>query len=106
MKADTLTHTIAWSGDLTSTNAAALRERVRDFLDAAPGATVNWHTLRLELGTARMVDSVGLNLIVTILRAVQKAGRKMQVAYTNQNVFRTFQFTRLDQHIELIKIQT
>ena len=105
MKSDTSTHTIAWSGDLISTNAATLREQLSDVLDPAADSHYEWHTLRLELNSTRMVDSVGLNLIVAILRAAQKADRKMQVTYTNPNVLRTFQFTRLDQHIELVKIE-
>ena len=103
MKSDTFTHNVAWSGDLISTNAAALREQLRNVLEPAAGSSFEWHLIRLELNSARMVDSVGLNLVVSLLRAVQKADRKMQVTYTNPNVLRTFQFTRLDQQIELIK---
>jgi anti-anti-sigma factor len=105
MKSDTFTHTIAWSGDLISTNAAALREQLRNILEPAAGSNFEWHIIRLELNSTRMLDSVGLNLVVAILRAAQKAGRKMQVTYTNANVLRTIQFTRLDQHIELIKVE-
>jgi anti-anti-sigma regulatory factor len=36
------------------------------------------------------------------LKAVQKQGAKMQIIYTNQNVHRTFLFTRLDKHMELV----
>jgi len=105
MKPDTYTQTVAWSGDLTSTNAVNLRERLRNVLEPETGLNFDWHIFRLELNSARMVDSVGLNLVVSLLRAAQKSGRKMQVTYTNPNVLRTFQFTRLDQHIELIKVE-
>ena len=62
-----------------------------------------WQTLRLEMFQAKMVDSVGLNLIVTILRATQKLQVRMQLAYQNPNVLRTLQFTRLDRHLDLVK---
>jgi len=50
-----------------------------------------------------MVDSVGLNLVVTVLKHVQKRGARMRVAYSALNVLRTFTFTRLDKHLELVK---
>jgi anti-anti-sigma factor len=93
------------SGDLTSTNAEALRQKLAPLLAPAVGSQpAACQQFRLSLINARMVDSVGLNLIVSILRAVQAGGGKMQVCYGSQNVLRTFQFTRLDQHIELIRV--
>jgi len=53
-----------------------------------------------------MVDSVGLNLIVTLLKRVQQRGGRMQIAYSSPNIFRTFTFTRLDKHVELVKVST
>ena len=51
-----------------------------------------------------MVDSVGLNLIVTLLKRVSKSGARMQIAYSSPNVLRTLTFTRLDKHVELVKV--
>ncbi len=96
--------TVQLPGDLISTNAAAVRENLADIINASTDKLPAWSTLRLELSGAKMVDSVGLNLVVTLLRAVQKLNGKMQVIYTNPNVLRTFQFTRLDQHMEMIKL--
>jgi anti-anti-sigma factor len=96
--------TVQLSGDLTSTNAGELREHLATVLNADTDKPAPWRTLRLELSGAKMVDSVGLNLVVTLLRAVQRLNGKLQVTYTNPNVLRTFQFTRLDKHIELIQL--
>jgi anti-anti-sigma factor len=95
--------TVHLPGDLTSTNAAAVRETLSSVLNADTEKPALWHTLRLELAGAKMVDSVGLNLIVSLLRAVQRLNGRMQVVYSSPNVLRTLQFTRLDKHIELIK---
>lgn len=51
-----------------------------------------------------MVDSMGLNLIVTLLKDMQQRGSRMQVAYSNPNALRTLAFTRLDRHIEMLNI--
>ena len=91
-------------GDLTSTNAEALRNEVNPALEVPDGSSRKWDTFKVDLAAAKMVDSVGLNLIVTWLKRVQKHGAKMQILYSSQNVMRTFIFTRLDKHIELVKV--
>jgi anti-anti-sigma factor len=92
--------TVTLSGDLTSTSAEQLRPPINTLLDQPKPA---WSLFRLELTGAKMVDSVGLNLIVSILKLVQQRGAKMQIVCANTNVHRTFLFTRLDKQIELIK---
>jgi len=49
-----------------------------------------------------MIDSVGLNFVVTILKAVQANKGKLEVVYANPNVHRTLLFTRLDKHATLV----
>ena len=90
--------------DLTSTSADTLRTEVNGLLEVPDGATRKWNTLKLDLTTAKMIDSVGLNLVVTWFKRVRLHGAKMQITYSNPNVLRTFVFTRLDKHIELVKI--
>ena len=93
---------VTLDGDLVSTTAEPLRQEINQLLDTPAGQPVAWRIFRLDLSQAKMVDSVGLNFIVTILKSVQKQGGKMQVVYANQSVHRTFLFTRLDKHLELV----
>lgn len=102
LNANHQTLTVRVPGDILSTNAEALRKELFALLDSPEGSAQKWNTLRLELLAAKMVDSVGLNLVVTLLKTVQKNHGKMQVVCASPNVHRTFVFTRLDQHIELI----
>jgi len=90
-------------GDLLSTNAEALQSEFARLLEGADVSSRKWGIFRLDLTGAKMVDSVGLNLVVTLLKRVQKRGARMQIAYSNANVLRTFSFTRLDRHVELVK---
>jgi anti-anti-sigma factor len=85
------------SGDLVSTNAEIFRKEVGGLLASADGAGRKWSLFSLDLTAAKMVDSVGLNLVVALLKRVQERGAKLQIAYTNPNVLRTFVFTRLEQ---------
>jgi len=97
------TLTLRVSGDLLSTNAESVRKESTGLFEAAGKASQKWNTFRLDLTSAKMVDSVGLNLIVTLLKHVEKSGARMQIAYSDQNVQRTFVFTRLEQRVELVK---
>lgn len=86
-------------GDLLSTNAEQTRTDIFGiFQSAAPG----WETLKLDLRAAKMVDSVGLNLIVAIYKETQKRRAKMTVVISNPNIQRTFLFTRLDKHLQVV----
>jgi anti-anti-sigma factor len=95
--------TIVIPGDLTSTSVREFREEIDTALMVSPGTAAPWQIVALNLAAAKMVDSMGLNLIVKIYKTVQTAGGRMQVVYTSPNVHRTLIFTRLDHHVELIK---
>lgn len=93
-------------GDITSTTAPGLRTELFELLDRElPGDDNNWNTLRLDLSSANMVDSVGLNLLVAIIRRIKEHGRKISCAIASQHVHRTMMFTRLDSmmQIDLLK---
>jgi anti-anti-sigma regulatory factor len=51
-----------------------------------------------------MVDSTGLNLLVSIIKTVSPRGAKVAAKIANANVHRTFLYTRLDKQmtIELV----
>jgi anti-anti-sigma factor len=97
----TLTYHLA--GDLVSTSTARVRDELASLLAADASKSPDWKFFRLNLTTTDRVDSAGLNLIVALLKAVQKAGAKMQIVYSNANLLRLLQFTRLDQCVELIQ---
>ena len=96
--------TLRVPGDLISTNAEAIRNEADTLLAIPDNTPRQWEIFKLDLTDAKMIDSVGLNLVVTLVKRIQKCGAKMQVAYSNPNVLRTFNFTRLDKQVELVKV--
>ncbi len=50
-----------------------------------------------------MIDSVGLNLLVALVRDMKAQNRKLQAVIASPNIHRTFQFTRLDQQIQVVQ---
>ena len=101
---DQRTVTFSAPGDLVSTNAETLHREIGELLDARDEASPKWELFKLDLTRARIVDSMGLNLIALLLKRVRKNGAKMQVAYAHKNVLRVFIFTRLDRHVELVNV--
>lgn len=86
-------------GDVTSTTEADVRTRVEAAIrSAAPG----WSTLELDLRAARIVDSKGLNFLVTLLKSQKAAGRRMRFLAPQPAVRRILTFTQIDRHAEVV----
>ena len=90
-------------GDILSTNADTLRDELFGLLESPEIKTGAWQILKLDLTTAQMVDSVGLNLIVSLIRAVKARQGTVEAAIRSANIHRTFMFTRLDRQITVSK---
>ena len=102
LQPETQTLSLTIAGDVLSTNADVIRSEINRLLEAGDSPT-DWKKFKLDLTAAKMVDSVGLNLIVNLLKRLQARGATLQVIYSSQNLLRTFVFTRLDKCIELVK---
>lgn len=98
----TKTLTLTFPGDIVSTNATALREEVFQILESETINRAAWTTLQLDLRAASMVDSMGLNLLVSIIKFARGRGGKVVGHVGNTNVQRALCFTRLNTQMELI----
>jgi anti-anti-sigma factor len=96
-----MTLTIVIPSDVLSTNTEVLRPEIFKILEDT--ASEAWQVLVFDLTAAKMVDSAGLNLLISVVRSVQPRGMKIRALVSNDNILRTFKFTRLDRHIELVE---
>ena len=88
-------------GDILSTNVGSVRQCLANplqDLEAARGSFL----FELDLQAARMIDSVGLNLLVWLIKNVQRLGGRTRLIIADINIDRTFQFTRLNQYAEVV----
>lgn len=88
-------------GDLTSTTAPAFRQIFDQSLSARPSG---WDILELDLSGAKLVDSVGLNLLVGAVKLAQGRGAKVRIVTAHPMVRRILTFTRLDRHAEIVAL--
>lgn len=94
--------TVTIAGDLTSTSVGEAQVALSSGCDRieAPGAS--HRVLRIDLRKARMVDSVGLNLLVGVIKRVRAVGGRTELLVAATNVERILTFTRLHQIARVI----
>lgn len=95
------TLTLSFPGDVLSTNADATSQEVTRILESEAVHALGWNTLKLDLTAARMIDSVGLNLIVSLIKLAKNRPGKVVAQIASPNVQRTFIFTRLNTQMDL-----
>ncbi len=91
----------AATGDLVSTTSKAYREKLEQAIAAAP-AKATWTMLELDLRAARFIDSVGINLIILMIRRMKERSCSVRVLISSPNLKRVLSFMRVDQHAEII----
>jgi anti-anti-sigma regulatory factor len=60
-----------------------------------------WETLMIDLSAAHIVDSMGLNMIIGMLKHAQLRNARVHCKISSQTIHRTFLFTRLDKQMEI-----
>ncbi len=95
-----LTLTITIKGDILSTNAEELSGKINKIF--TKHKTASWEKLKLDLNSARIIDSMGLNMILNIVKQVQKAGNSMKIHISSPAIHRVFLFSRLDKAVDIV----
>ena len=99
---ETNTYTVILEGNILSTNAHDVRAQLAKALGDPRSAAGVLEFFELDITSAQMIDSVGLNLIVWLLKAVRERRASLRLLVASVHVQRTLQFTRLDQQMELV----
>jgi anti-anti-sigma factor len=73
-----------------------------DMLEAQALKRVQWKMLELDLSSATMIDSMGLNLLVFFLKLATEKGAKMRIRIKDNNLNRLLKFTRLNEHADIL----
>ena len=95
---------IAFPGDILSTGVRDLRAQVQGILERPENATSSWRVLELDLTRAKIIDSMGLNLLVGILKQARERGKTMRLTIHDSNLDRLLRFTRLHEHADVVRV--
>ena len=90
-------------GDILSTGVRDLRAQLQAILETPDAVQSGWQTLELDLTNAKMIDSMGLNLLVGVLKQVKERGGKMRLDIRDANLDRLLRFTRIHEHVEVVR---
>jgi len=89
-------------GDIVSTGVRELSDQLRSLCALEDVQQAEWHTLELDLTGARMIDSMGLNFLVQILKWVDERKATTRILIRDRNLDRLLRFTRLNEHAEIV----
>jgi anti-anti-sigma regulatory factor len=90
-------------GDIVSTGVRELSDQLGAVRALAEVKGAAWHTMELDLTHARMIDSMGLNFVVQMLKWVKEREAKTRILIRDNNLDRLLRFTRLNEHAEIIQ---
>lgn len=88
-------------GDVLSTTAEDLRNSLDQVLQKPAALAGSFQYFDADLRAARMVDSVGLNLLVWLWRVVTARGGRLRLRISSPDIERTFRFTRLSDRADV-----
>ncbi len=91
--------TLEVAGDLVSTSAEPCAAEIDEWL--ARHKKKDWIRLDLDLRASRLVDSVGLNVVIGLVKRLQKQKKAVKVFIASPSVKRVFEFSHLSEHVEV-----
>ncbi len=94
---------IGVDGDLLSTNFDRLNGDLQAVLNEEAVQAAAWSTLVLDLTTAKLIDSMGLNILVSLVKRVGAPPRngRVKTRIASPTIHRTLLFTRLEKYMEV-----
>jgi anti-anti-sigma factor len=93
---------LAVPGSLLSTNVESFRVGALAAIERLSQESL-WAGIEIDLTRAEMVDSAGLNALVSVIRKLNSRGRKTRIRVHDAHVHRTCLFTRLDQLAPIVR---
>lgn len=86
-------------GDVVNTNVKKHGESLDSQIGKAEGK--DWQVLSLDLTGAQIVDSVGLNFLMTLVKRLREEEKTVHVTISSTSVQKVFEFSRLDRVVEV-----
>jgi anti-anti-sigma regulatory factor len=90
------------AGDLKSTTTAALHRDVFAILAHDYARSLSISIVELDISAATLVDSLGLNLVIAVLKWSQQRGAALRIIVNKRGVYSTMLAVGLDRQAELI----
>ncbi len=86
-------------GEIISTTVNVLREELNQLFNNEAVWGTEWNILTLDLQNTQMLDSLGLNLIVSLIKRVKDRSSSVQALVKSRMVYQTLLATRMDRQM-------
>lgn len=93
--------TLYFPTDVVSTNVDGFKREIDELFASDQCKETDWVNLRLELSDAKMVDSAGLNFVVTLVKQTKERDGSVEAVISSEHIRRTLMFTRLDKQMKV-----
>jgi anti-anti-sigma regulatory factor len=93
------------AGDLKSTTTAALHRDVFAILAHDHTRSLSITVVELDISAASMVDSLGLNLVIAVLKWSKQRGAALRIIVGKRGVYSTMLAVGLERQAELINTE-
>ncbi len=97
---------IRFGGDLTSTTIAALHRDVQIILGDEHTRAMSIKRVELDMNSAKMVDSLGLNLVITLLKWAKNRDACLGIQISKRGVYSTLLAVGLERQANLVLTST
>lgn len=93
--------TLVFEEDILSTNVDRLKDQVDKLLELPQIKSATISKLVLDMKLVKMVDSMGLNFLVNLVKSQKNLGRSIDALVMSLHLHRTLLFTRMDKQMEI-----
>lgn len=88
--------------DILSTGVRGLFEQLAALQKDPNVERSSWRSLELDLTGAKMIDSMGLNFLVHVVKWSEERKAKAKIVIRDKNLDRLLRFTRMNEHAEVV----
>ena len=82
-------------GDIVAAKVPELRTQLRALVEGGAPHLV------LDLSSVRMVDSMGIGLLISVHNTLKKTGRQLSVTHVSKDIMELFRTMRMHQHFSV-----
>jgi anti-anti-sigma factor len=96
---------LVFEEDILSTNVDRLKDQIDKILELPPVKLGGVQKVLFDMKLVKMVDSMGLNLLVNLVKSEKNKGHAIAALVSSLHLHRTLLFTRMDKQMEITLIQ-
>ncbi|MES2310128.1 MAG: STAS domain-containing protein [Verrucomicrobiota bacterium] len=97
--------TLIFEEDILSTNVDRLKDQIDKIMELPPIKSGGIQKILFDMKSVKMVDSMGLNLLVNLVKSEKNKNHSIAALVTSLHLHRTLLFTRMDKQMDITLIQ-